>query len=57
MPDRPPPPRQFTLDSAYARALLAPGPPSHSTLAPEPLPIAYRCLNPHLTPAPGRGRR
>lgn len=48
MPATPPPLRQFTLDSAYAHALLAPGPPSRIFPAAPPIGEAgvVRRINP-----------
>jgi hypothetical protein len=43
-------PTSFTLDSAYAHALLAPRAPSVFASQPDPFPTTptVRCINPHL---------
>jgi hypothetical protein len=48
----------FTLDCAYAHALLAPRSPSVFASQPDPFrtPPTVRCINPHLI-APARGAR
>jgi len=57
-PPSPPPLTHFTLDSAYAHALLAPRAPSVFARQLDPFPDTptVRCINPHVL-APSRGAR